>query len=143
MWWSAAVKWLFNTPMGRGVTLAGSIAIGLAVGWWAFSSHYEQAGYERCQGEHAKALADANANQANKNAANDRTSAEVGQQTADAASKVVKDTDRDTNKTKETIDHVYEKPPTTAPVALGSCVHPVDQRVQDAIDRAVRQANSP
>jgi len=142
MWWSAAIKWLFNTPMGRGVTLAGSVAIGLAVGWWAFSSHYDKVGYERCQGEHAAALAAANADQANKNAANDKTSAAVGQQTADAAGKVIKGADADTTKTKETIDHVYQKPPTTAPVVLGSCVHPVDQRVQDAIDGAVRQANA-
>ena len=140
--WAKAIAWLFGTPMGRGVTLAGSIAIGLALGWWGFSSHYEQQGYARCQAEHLKQQNDANVDQAKKNVENDKTSAAVGQQTADAAGKVIKDTDRDTNKTKENIEHVYEKPPATAPVALGSCVHPVDKRVQDALDDARRQANA-
>jgi len=140
--WAKAIAWLFGTPMGRGVTLAGSIAIGLAVGWWGFSSHYEQVGYDKCQAEHLAKENKANVDQAKTNAENDKTSAAVGQQTADAGSKVIKDTDRDTNKSRENIEHAYAKPSVTAPVAFGSCVHPVDKRVQDTIDNAVRQANA-
>ena len=136
------IKWLFGTAMGRGVLLGGSIAIGLALGWWLFSSHYDSQGYLRCKNEQAEAAAAANAEQAEKNAANDAASAEVGQQTADAANTVVRDADAGTSTAKETIEDVYAKPPSTAPLALGSCVHPVDQRVQDDIDAAVRRANA-
>lgn len=135
------ITWLFGTATGRGVLLGGSIAIGLALGWWLFSSHYEAQGYQRCKSEQTEALNRANAEQAAKNAANDKASAEVGQQTADAANTVVAGADANTASTKETIEDVYSKPPTTAPLALGSCAHPVDQRVQDDIDAAVRRAN--
>lgn len=136
------ITWLFGTAMGRGVLLGGSIAIGLTLGWWLFSSYYDSQGYQRCKSEQIEALNRANVEQAKKNAESDKASAEVGQQTADAANTVVRDADAGTSTAKETIEDVYAKPPSTAPVALGSCVHPVDQRVQDDIDAAVRRANS-
>lgn len=136
------ITWLFGTATGRGVLLGGSIAIGLALGWWLFSSYYESQGYQRCKSEQAEALNRANVEQAKKNAESDKASAEVGQQTADAANTVVRDADAGTSTAKETIEDVYAKPPSTAPLALGSCVHPVDQRVQDDIDAAVRRANA-
>ncbi len=139
---AAIGEFLFGTAMGRGVLLGGSIAIGLGLGWWLFSAHYDSQGYKRCKDEQLQALNQANVDQAAKNAANDKASAEVGQQTADAANKVVRDADAGTTTAKETIEDVYAKPPSTAPLALGSCVHPVDQRVQDDIDAAVRRANS-
>ena len=138
---AAILKWLFGTAMGRGVLLGGSVTIGLALGWWLFSAHYEAEGYERCKSEQVEALNNANVEQAKKNAENDAASAEVGQQTADAANTVVRGADDQSAATKETIEDVYAKPPATAPLALGSCVHPVDQRVQDDIDAAVRRAN--
>ena len=138
---AAILKWLFGTAMGRGVLLGGSVTIGLALGWWLFSAHYEAEGYERCKSEQVEALNNANVEQAKKNAENDAASAEVGQQTADAANTVVRGADDQSAATKETIEDVYAKPPATAPLALGSCVHPVDQRVLDAIDAAVRRAN--
>ena len=139
---AAIIKWLFGTARGRGVLLGGSITIGLALGWWLFSSHYDSQGYQRCKSEQIEAINRANVEQAAKNTANDKASAEVGQQTADAANTVVRGADNSTAATKETIEDVYAKPPTTAPLALGSCVHPVDQRVQDDIDAAVRRANA-
>lgn len=139
---AVVMKWLFGTAMGRGVLLGGSITIGLALGWWLFSSYYDSQGYQRCKSEQIEALNRANVEQAKKNAESDKASAEVGQQTADAANTVVRDADARTSTAKETIEDVYAKPPSTAPLALGSCVHPVDQRVQDDIDAAVRRANS-
>ena len=139
---AAILKWLFGTAMGRGVLLGGSITIGLALGWWLFSAHYDSQGYQRCKDEQLQALNAANVEQAKKNAENDAASAEVGQQTADAANTVVREADDRTATTKETIEDVYAKPPSTVPLALGSCVHPVDQRVQDDIDAAVRRANA-
>ena len=135
---TAVIAWMFGTKLGRAVTLAAVILLC----WWAFSSHYEQAGYGRCQREHAAAVARADAEQARQNAANDKTSAKVGQAAAIKAGEAIVAVDTQTTKTKENTDRVYSKPPTTAPIALGSCVHPVDDSVQDDIDRAVDRANS-
>lgn len=47
---------------------------------------------------------------------------------------------------REEIRYVYRDRIVTVPVAAGACVHPVDDRVQDAIDAAVaaaRAADSP
>ncbi len=137
------IAWLFGTAIGRGVVIGLGCAAGFAAAWWIFSSHYDAVGYQRCKDEQIEAINRANVEQAEKNAENDKASAEVGQQTADAANKVVREASDDAAKTKETIEDVYTKPPVTAPVALGSCVHPVDERVQDDIDAAVRRANSP
>lgn len=140
--WAVSAKWLFGTAMGRGVLMGGSAAIGVALGVYAFSSHFEDKGYERCKGEQAAALNDANEKQAEENAAKDKLGTEIAQQAATEAEAVVKSADTNAITTKEQIKDVYKKPPTTAPVALGSCVHPLDDRVQDRIDRAVRQANA-
>lgn len=134
---ASGVAWLFGTKVGRAVLLSSVV---LAC-WWGFSSHYRRVGYDKCQAEHAAAVAKANEEQARKNAKNDRKSAAVGQTAASAGNKVVSTADTNSNKTKETITDVYSEKPSTAPVAYGSCVHPVDQRVQDGIDAAVRRAN--
>ena len=135
---ATATAWMFGTKLGRTVTLAAVILLC----WWAFSSHYEQEGYNRCQREHAAAVARANIDQARQNTANDKTSAGIGQKAATAADKTVAKAEQSNAKTKENIDRVYSKPPTTAPVVLGSCVHPLDDSVQDDIDRAVDRANA-
>lgn len=139
--WAAAMKWLFGTAMGRGVLLGGSISIGMVAGWYLFSSHYEQKGYKQCQTEQLEAINEANAKTARENAAKDKLGSEIAQGALDDAANVVKEADNNAISTKEDIKDVYKKPPATAPVSFGSCVHPVDQRVQDRIDRAVRQAN--
>lgn len=134
---TAFLNWLFNTAVGRALALA----VVILLCWWGFSAHYKRVGYDECQAEHAEALNKANVKQAEKNAENDRTSAKVGKDAADAGAAATKKADVNTAKTKETIHDVYSKPPVTAPVAYGSCVHPVDKRVQDGIDEAVRRAN--
>lgn len=134
------LAWLLGTATGRGVLIGGSITIGLAGGWWLFSSHYEKAGYEKCQAEHLAAQNKANEEQAQKNADNNQVSSEVGRDTSDNTTTVINESDTKTADAKETIRYVYRDPPRTAPVALGSCVHPVDDRVQQRIDEAVRRA---
>lgn len=139
--WAGIMKWLFGTAMGRGVLLGGSISIGIAAGWYLFSSHYEDKGYQKCQAEQLEAINKGNVKQAQENAEKDKLGSEIAQAATEGAEAVVKEADDNAVSTKEEIKDVYKKPPATAPVALGSCVHPVDQRVQDRIDRAVRQAN--
>lgn len=43
---------------------------------------------------------------------------------------------------REEIRYVYRDRIVTVPVAAGACVHPVDDRVQDAIDAAVAAARA-
>lgn len=135
------LAWLFGTAMGRGLLLGGSISLGVAVGWWLFSSHYEKAGYAKCQSEHAAAQGKANEKQAKQNIEDNRTSDEVGRGIADGVAGVINEADKKTAETKETVHHVYRDPPRTAPVSFGSCVHPLDPRVQEGIDAAVSRAS--
>jgi sRNA-binding protein len=138
---SSIIAWLFGTKTGRTVLLCGAIAAGAVASWYAFSSHYDAQGYARCQGEHAAALNKANVEQARENAERAKTGSQIGQKAADNAQDVVRDADTAATTTKKDIHDVYKKPPVTAPVALGSCVHPVDPRVQKRIDSAIREAN--
>lgn len=136
------IAWAFGTPMGRGFTLATALAIGVFVSWYAFSSHYEAAGYAKCQAEHTDVLNKANVDQANKNAKNDKTSSQIAKDAGTAAADVIWGADNHAQEAKKEIHDVYEKPPVTAPVSLGSCVHPVDERVQERIDKALDRANA-
>lgn len=138
---TAFVTWLFSTSIGRSVLLAGTLSIGAFATWYFVSSHYEGVGYEKCQNEHRNAQAAANLNQAKANLKNDAISAGIGQRTATDAAQTVKAANAAATTTKETINNAYRDPPKTAPIALGSCVHPLDDRVQRAIDGAVNRSN--
>ena len=125
--WAAAIKWLFGTAMGRGVMLGASLMIGAGVSWWLFSDHYYDKGVASCQAGRATDTNAANVAQGEKNIASNQTSSDIGKAADAEAAK---------NNSKETIHDVYKKPPVTAPVAVGSCVHPLDERVQDQISKA-------
>ena len=134
--WVKMITWVFGTAVGRGVLLGGCIAIGVGLGWYAFSTHYYNKGMAACQ---ARRMADANAAnvaQGEKNIANNQTASEIGKVADAEAAKVAADAEAAKNDSKETIRDVYKKPPVTAPVAVGSCVHPLDERVQDRIGAA-------
>lgn len=134
--WTKAIAWLFGTAMGRGVLLGGSIAIGMALGWYAFSTYYYNEGVASCQAGRAADTNAANVAQGEKNIADNRTSSDIGKVADAEAAKVAADAEAAKNDSKETIHDVYKKPPVTAPVAVGSCVHPLDERVQDQISKA-------
>ena len=138
---ATAWKWLLGTATGRGVLIGGAISIGMALGWYVFSSHYEKEGYAKCKAEYAEAQAKADAEQARKNAANDAASSDITKGTTKAGEQVVAAADKANTEAKKEIEYVYRDPPQTAPVAFGSCVHPVDNRVQQEIGEAVRSAN--
>lgn len=136
------IAWLFGTPKGRGVLIGLSLALGALLSWLVFSSHYEAVGYDKCQSEHAEALNKANVEQAKENERKSEIGATIAGNAASNADTAVKKADDSTTTTKEGISNAYKSPPRTAPVSLGSCVHPVDDRVQDGIDGAVRKANA-
>ena len=134
--WAAAIKWLFGTAMGRGVMLGASLMIGAGVSWWLFSDHYYDKGVTDCQLGRATDTNAANVAQGETNIANNQTASEIGKVADAEAAKVAADAEEAKNDSKETIHDVYKKPPVTAPVAVGSCVHPLDERVQDRIGKA-------
>lgn len=134
--WTKAIAWLFGTAMGRGVLLGGSIAIGMALGWYAFSTHYYNEGVASCQAGRATDTNAANVAQGEKNIANNQTSSDIGKATDAEAAKVIEDAEQAKQDSKETVHEVYKKPPVTAPIVVGSCVHPLDERVQDRIGKA-------
>ncbi|MGH8074274.1 MAG: hypothetical protein ACREO4_09390 [Lysobacter sp.] len=134
--WATAIKWLFGTAMGRGVLMGGSIAIGMALGWYAFSTHYYNAGVASCQAGRATDTNAANVAQGEKNIADNETASSIGKAADEEAAKVIEDAEQAKEESKESIHDVYKKPPVTAPVVAGSCVHPLDDRVQDRISKA-------
>lgn len=133
---STAIAWLFGTSMGRGVLLGGSLMIGAGVSWYAFSDHYYEKGKTDCQLARATDANAANVAQGEQNAANNQVSSQIGQDAAKAGAAAIDAIDTATNTGKEKVDVIYRDAPATAPVALGSCVHPVDDRVQDQFEQA-------
>jgi hypothetical protein len=132
------MNFLLNTRLGQALILLA--VLGLA--WWGFSRHYYNAGYEARTAVYAAEQAKANVDLIARERARDATSSEISKHTDKTAAAAVADTQAATAATKEVIHVVYRDRPTTQPVSPGSCVHPVDSRVQDRIDRAVREANA-
>jgi hypothetical protein len=134
--WATAIKWLFGTAMGRGVLLGGSIAIGAFASYYGFKTYHFNQGVASCE---AGRLGDANAAnvaQGERNIEQNKTSSEIAKDTDAEAAKVIADAERAKANSKESIHDVYKKAPVTAPIAVGSCVHPVDARVQERIRKA-------
>lgn len=134
--WSIAIKWLFGTSMGRGVLLGCSLMVGAGASWWLFSDHYYGKGKTDCQLARLQDTNLANVAQGERNAANNATSSQIGQESAKAGNAAVDDAVKAAETSKEKVDVVYRDPPATAPVAYGSCVHPVDDRVQQQFEQA-------
>lgn len=134
--WAPAIAWLVGTKAGRSVALAVALLLGALLSWWAFSSHYYDQGVAACQSGRATDTNAANVAQGEQNIANNKTSAELAKEADSEAVKVVEDAEKAKSESKETVSDVYKKPPVTAPIAIGSCVHPLDDRVQDRISKA-------
>ncbi len=134
--WTKLVTWLFGTAMGRGVLLGLSMTLGLVGGWYAFSTHYYEKGLAECRSQTAEKANEQNVKQGEQNAKNNVVSSEIGKTADNAAASVLADTQADEAESKETVDHVYARPPVTAPVSSCVPVHPVDDRVQQRIRSA-------
>ena len=134
------MTWLIATKTGRTILAALVLAIIVLLCWWGFSSHYTEVGRKACEAEHEKAAHAADVRQEATNSSNDKTSAAVGQKTADEVAATVAKADENAAANKKDIRNAYKKPVTTAPIALGSCVHPVPDSVQDAIESAAKRA---
>lgn len=129
---TAFLTWLFGTKTGRAVFTAAIIA----ACWWGFSTHYYNNGVKDCQSQRSTDTNAANVAQGEKNIASNQTSSAIEKKSDADAARVASEAEGANNQSKETVREVYRNPPATAPVAVGSCVHPLDQRVQDRISSA-------
>lgn len=118
--------WLLNTALGRALCVSAIVLLC----WWGFSSYYEAKGREQC-----KAAATAGyVKQEDK-----------GRDIAQAADKAIDDVEKRADEQRTVvvteIKTVYRDRPAGPPVAPGSCVYPVDERVQAALQAQLDHAN--
>lgn len=132
------LAWLFGTRAGQVLVLALLIA-GLIFG---LKSCGKKEGYEQAQVEQAVATGKANVKEHDRQVERDQTSAAITSDTNKKAEEAVATSEKNTTELKEKVRDVYGQKPKTAPVAVGVVLHPLDERVQDAINRAVDQANT-
>lgn len=131
------ITWLFGTKLGRTVLLLGTIAITVVITY----NVVEQKGYDRCKREWDASIADANVKVIDEQNERDAKSSDITQDARASNQTNTQAIDKQAAKSEEVVNDVYDKPPRTKPVTYGSCVHPVDDRVQDEIERGYRQAN--
>ena len=134
--WAKAIAWLFGTKTGRTVAMTSAVFIGAFASWYGFKTHYFNEGVASCQSGRLADTNAANVAQGEANIAANETASEVAKQADVEAAKVAEDAEKAKHDSKETVHNVYKQPPVTAPIAVGSCVHPVDKRVQDRIAEA-------
>lgn len=135
------MEWFIATKTGRTVALAIALAVGALASWYGFKTHYINVGVAQCEAAHEAARNKANVKQAAENEQKNKDASAVANKASDDAAKVNKDAENAVSAGKEAISNAYKQPPKTAPVAPGSCVRPVDPRVQSAIGAARRAAN--
>lgn len=131
------IAWLFGTKLGRAVLLLSTIAITVVITY----NIVEQRGYDRCKAEWDRSIADANVKVIDEQNERDAKSSDISQDARASNQTNVQAIDKQAEKSEEVVNDVYDQPPRTKPLAYGSCVHPVDDRVQQEIERGYRQAN--
>lgn len=133
----AAAEALFKSKALRAL-VAVVLLLGVA---WGLKSCLEGRGYDKAKVEQAIEQGEANVKEHDRQVERDETSATITRETDKQAEKAVSKSEETTTKLKEKVRDVYGQKPTTAPVAVGVVLHPLDGRVQRAIDDAIDQAN--
>lgn len=134
------VAWLFGTRIGRIVLVVAVALLAAVLTFHMVDSRAYKRGQLDCTTKHLAAEAEANQRQARENERRNKVASTIAKDADARGTEAVKATDIVSNETKEVIRYVYRDPPRTKPVA-GTCVHPVDERVQSRIDKAVNAAN--
>jgi len=129
---TAFLTWLFGTRIGRIFFTAFIVAWC----WYGFSSYYYRQGVKDCQAQRLDDTNAANVEQGNKNIDSNKIGSEIGKRSDEAGAKVATEAEASNQQSKEIVHVVYKNPPVTAPIAVGSCVHPLDERVQSRISEA-------
>lgn len=138
---SGIIAFLLTTKLGRSISAALLIALGVGIAWWAFSDHYYDKGVAACEAGYKALQGESNRRQSDLNNQSNVTSSAVANAADKAGAAVIAATDSTVTGGKENVRIIYRDPPKTAPVAPGSCVHPVDRRVQSRIEAARAAAN--
>jgi hypothetical protein len=111
----------FATKLGQAVIIAGVILLC----WLGFSRYYEAEGKRKCEAAYAAA--------AQKR---DNASIDIGKKATAKAEEDTKRIDKTTQEAKTEVRTVYRDVLRTVPLE-GSCVHPLDPRVQSRIEQAI------
>lgn len=136
------LTWFITSKWGITILLAVALAAGSLITYKLVVDRAFDRGVAKCRGELLAATALENQRQARLNVQRNTAASEIANAADAAGADVVRETDAATNDAKETIHVVYRDRPATKPVAPGSCVHPVDKRVQDKLSEAFNSANS-
>jgi D-lyxose ketol-isomerase len=132
-----------TSKLGLSILFGLGISIAVGLTYWSVRNDAYKDGYAACQAENAAAVAKADREQAKREDAQRKDASTIAKESTAAASVATRDVDEATATTREITHVVYRDPPTTQPVVSGSCVHPLDERVQQRIGEAVESANRP
>lgn len=136
-------KWFITSKIGIALLLAAAMLTAAGVTHHVISKNAYNRGVSDTVAKYLAERAIANQRQAIENERKNKLASAIANKADADGQKATTDTDIKTNQTKEVIRYVYHDAPRTQPVAAGSPVHPLDQRVQARIDQAVDQANDP
>lgn len=136
------LNFFLNTRLGQSLLLTGGIAAAVGLTYWLVSSRAYDRGYAACQAEKAEAIGKANLEQAGQEQTQREGATDIAKASDTAAADATRVADALTNHTNEVIHETFREPPHAQPAA-GSCVRPVERRVQDRLDAAVDSANRP
>lgn len=114
------------------LALAAVVLLMIGTGWWAYNE-----GTSDCEQAHDRAALKAGRDAVKR----DTASLDLGKDTTAKAEEDVRSIDKDVQEGKAEVRLVYRDIIRTVPLE-GSCVHPLDVRVQKRIEQAVNAANA-
>ncbi len=137
------MMWFLTSKMGRTILISLGLVVILGGLYWFLDHRAYTRGMADCQAAYNAAQVEADRDQAKREDAQRHEATQIAKDSDTKAQEATRATDTATAETKEVIRYVYRDPPKTQPVVAGTCVHPLDARVQREINKAVDSANSP
>lgn len=139
---SAVIAFFFETKVGRSLGLAILLALAIGITWWRVDARAFARGQADIQAKWDAAVSTARQRATDSTAADAHAASGIAATARTASANATAAVDKTVAQTKEVIRYVYRDPPAGAPVRPGSCVYPLDQRVQDRIQLGLDQAAS-
>ena len=113
----------FKTPLGR---LLIQFVFFALIAWATYSWIFNK-GIAKCKADQATAAQKA-----------EKPAAKIAAKATEKAAVVVDKIDKKVEADKVAVHVIYRDRPVTAPIKVGSCVHPLDPRTQKLIEDAAR-----
>lgn len=139
---SAIIGFFTTTKLGQALGLAILLTIAIFATWRVVDHKAFVRGEASVQAKWDKAVAEARQKATDHAAAQARASSGIAATARTDSQAAAAAIEKTTVETKEVIRYVYRDPPKGAPVRPGSCVYPLDGRVQDRIQLSVDQARA-